>query len=476
MSLPAIVPDHKAAAAAVRPDAPPTLNDLLFVILARRWLVLGIFATVLATTSVLVGYVLSPLYEASSTVLINVGSISTPLIDGMPPSDFEKLSTFQTQKDIISSVDVIAPVVDRLHLAERRKLSRLELFGIWYRDQKRKLGKTFGIERWQKPDDVRGGAIDAVLKNLEVVTKTDSQVLRIVYRARDPAEAQETLQALVNQYTGRFYEAMRGRAGGLEKYLDTQLEITKKQLAASEAALLDFRRRDRIVLDDRPIPRRAREGADNDTSALPNLSASTAHPDHDKQRPDGRTEAPSKQRAADDQGPMQGSAMVGITDNAQIQNELKMYVLSMQDSLRKLVPMYTDSDPEVVELRRRIANYESVLNSLPAREIEYLRLKREYEAVQDTYSVLRKNVERARLFAEAGTDRMQIVVVQDAATAGADPVSPKSKLAIGLAAVFGLVFGVICAFTLDYLDPSIRSIRDAERVTGLRVLGALPPI
>jgi G-rich domain on putative tyrosine kinase len=166
--------------------------------------------------------------------------------------------------------------------------------------------------------------------------------------------------------------------------------------------------------------------------------------------------------------------MLGITDNPQIQNEMKLAVLHMEDALRKLLPFYTEKDPEVLELRRRIANYQAVLNALPAKEIEFFRLKRELEANQEAVTFLRRNVERARLFSESGTDNMQIIAVLDPAIADGEAVSPKTRVATVLAIIIGLVFGIIFAFVLDYLDPTIRTVRDTERSLGLRVVGSLP--
>jgi polysaccharide biosynthesis transport protein len=69
---------------------------------------------------------------------------------------------------------------------------------------------------------------------------------------------------------------------------------------------------------------------------------------------------------------------------------------------------------------------------------------------------------------------MQIIAVLDPAIADGEAVSPKTRVAMILAIIIGLAFGIIFAFVLDYLDPTIRTVRDTERSLGLRVVGSLP--
>lgn len=413
-------------------DQLPSLQELFYVMLSRKRLVLSIFCTVVLTAAVLVFGVLSPKYEASTTVLINVAQIAIPISDGAPASDFEKLSSFQTQKDVIKSVVVATEVVDKLQLQNSRALSNVEKLQLWVRDQRRLLGKWLGIDRWQRPEDPRAAAIEAVYTRLEIVSKPESQALKLSYRAYNPQEAEATLKAIIEQYSNYYYSRFQERARGMQSYIETRLADSNAKLAASEAAALAFRQSDKVDISEM----RDRSGANSINEA-------------------GRP------------------SLGGLTDNPQVQNELKLYILNMEKELQSLITMFSDRHPQVIDLRARIKRYSAALNSLPNKEVVWLRLKRELEANQEVVLNLRRSLERTRMFAESNTERIQVIQVIDPASVEDTPVSPKPRLAMFLAVISGLLFAIMSAFVADYLDPTIRSIRDAERSVGIRVLGSL---
>lgn len=117
--------EYQSTPTAQTSDQLPSLRELLYVVMLRKGIVAAIFSTVIVVAAILVFGVISPKYEASATVIINVSQLAMPIVDGIP-SDFEKLSTFQTQKDVIKSVVVASKVVDQLNLQETRILSNIE--------------------------------------------------------------------------------------------------------------------------------------------------------------------------------------------------------------------------------------------------------------------------------------------------------------------------------------------------------------
>jgi capsular polysaccharide biosynthesis protein len=75
-------------------------------------------------------------------------------------------------------------------------------------------------------------------------------------------------------------------------------------------------------------------------------------------------------------------------------------------------------------------------------------------------------------FAKVSNQRPQVAVV--------DPpfllpgTTTRIQLDLALRGVVGLIAGVALAFLLDYLDDTLRDAADAERTTGLPVLGQIP--
>jgi polysaccharide biosynthesis transport protein len=55
------------------------------------------------------------------------------------------------------------------------------------------------------------------------------------------------------------------------------------------------------------------------------------------------------------------------------------------------------------------------------------------------------------------------------------PSLPRTNLNTGAAFALGLVLGLILIFALEFFDTSLRGEEEAERITGLNVLGTIPP-
>ncbi|MBE0416981.1 MAG: polysaccharide biosynthesis tyrosine autokinase, partial [Coriobacteriia bacterium] len=115
---------------------------------------------------------------------------------------------------------------------------------------------------------------------------------------------------------------------------------------------------------------------------------------------------------------------------------------------------------EVLELGRRIQ-----------REGRSDELDAELRIVTGLYTTLAEKLEELRIQQqlEVGSGR----VVSPAVVTG-DPVSPQPLRNGVLGLAVGLVFGLGMAFLYEYLDNTIKSTEDAERLYGAPVLGTIP--
>lgn len=95
----------------------------------------------------------------------------------------------------------------------------------------------------------------------------------------------------------------------------------------------------------------------------------------------------------------------------------------------------------------------------------------EYQAEKDRYDKLKSDytADKMRMMAP----RTSLVVYAEPVEATA-PSSPKYKLNLIVAAVAGIVFGIVVAFIYNYFDTSVKTLEDAERSLGLPVLGVIP--
>jgi succinoglycan biosynthesis transport protein ExoP len=98
-------------------------------------------------------------------------------------------------------------------------------------------------------------------------------------------------------------------------------------------------------------------------------------------------------------------------------------------------------------------------------------LQAELTIATDLYATLAEKLETLRVNEQLENGSGRVVSV---AVAEATPVSPKPLRNAALGLVVGLVFGLGLAFLLEYLDNTIKSTDEAERLYGAPVLGQIP--
>ncbi|MGQ0622598.1 MAG: GumC family protein [Panacagrimonas sp.] len=445
MNLPAV--RHDIPVAPQPAPSPPAIHmgDILHLVFLRMKSIVAVFLGVVFTAAFLVFYLVSPSYQSGVSIVINSQDLILPVVEGAAASDVQKLKTFHTQKDIINSAQIASEVVDRLDLGNRRVISRIEGFKIAIRGYKRQLGFKLDIQGWQSPEDFRARAIAAVAGGVELEGKPDSQALLITYTANHPQEAADTLNMLVQVYKEYYNDQVKKTAAGLSTYLESQLRDVNRQLAANEQQILSFKRADRVNLS---TPRRL---------AAPDASSSIG----------------SVPQSAIASAAGSSISLLGITDSPTVQNEMKLYVLAMEDELRKLLADYTENAPRVIELREKIHAYTEAINKVPERELDLVRLKRVYEINQDAEIDLRRNLEKARAVQAANTGAINVITVLDPAAPNFKAVAPKRQLAMIAALIFGVALGLIVALVRHYFDHSLRTPREVEMYLGVKSLGSL---
>lgn len=405
-------------------------REILSVLFRRRKGILAILLGALGTAAFAVYYLISPSYEVEAVIMINSSYLTEPLRDGPPESDFEKLALFHTQRDVLKSERMAAEAVRRTNLAETRVIGRIERIQMFIGEIKRQVGHLLGIERWQKPWSPEGAAITAVYDSIKTFALPDSKALKITYRSKDPNEAAEVLNALLDAQREYYFTVIRGKAGGAVAFLEQEFLRSQGALREAEQALFEFKNRDRLPLDAmKELNRTAREGP----------------------------------------------SVTGLTDSAKVQEEIKLYILKLEEEMR-VASLNPDNERRVRvtnDLKTRIQRYLDSLNSIPARELEYVRLKRQFDIAQDNYQLIQRNLAKASLVATGDTNKINLVELFQPATPNEASVFPQKQMILALAGLLGLVVALTWAFVMDYLDHTIRSARDVERCLKTRLIASL---
>lgn len=125
-----------------------------------------------------------------------------------------------------------------------------------------------------------------------------------------------------------------------------------------------------------------------------------------------------------------------------------------------------DSMVEAVENAQKI-DQEKVTKSRP-----YFDKKKILAEEEDVRRLLTRKINIERI--DLSLPKVSQVEIIETATPGLKPVRPNKTLNIILGVIIGLVVGVGLAFFIEYLDTSVKTIDDVERLLQAPVLGVIP--
>ncbi|MBN2013128.1 polysaccharide biosynthesis tyrosine autokinase [candidate division KSB1 bacterium] len=137
-------------------------------------------------------------------------------------------------------------------------------------------------------------------------------------------------------------------------------------------------------------------------------------------------------------------------------------------------------DLEVTMARRKVIEHEVVAlsersNAFAPLEANLSRLTREITVLEQEYLEMLDKLNLARAYETNAISSTSLKVVEKAYFP-LKPLPSKRKLLVMLAAVGSFAFGVVTIFGIEYLDTSIRTVRQAENATNNPVLVGIPKL
>ena len=112
---------------------------------------------------------------------------------------------------------------------------------------------------------------------------------------------------------------------------------------------------------------------------------------------------------------------------------------------------------------------ERSISSGPA--IEYERLKKDLDSLKKRRTGLQTRLDDERVNLKMPKTAVRII---DRAKIETRPVSPNFALNVTLSVVAGLLFGVLLAFFVEYLDTTVKNVEDVEKWLQASVIGIIP--
>mgnify|MGYP006139846763 FL=1 len=146
-----------------------------------------------------------------------------------------------------------------------------------------------------------------------------------------------------------------------------------------------------------------------------------------------------------------------------------------QNLISKLVRIESETESnksKLEEYDKLLSNYNIQLGELPAKQMEYSRLEREFKVLSETYQHMRQKLEEASITSASEPGKVRIIDTALPSHSAVKPDIPKNLL---MSLFFGLFIGISIIISKEYLDSTIKSADYINRL-GLPILAIIPAI
>lgn len=475
-----------------------SIRDFLTILFKHRTKMLVIFFATVATVTI-GSFLISPVYEVKSSILVNVGReyIYRPeAADRSPNVSINQEETVNSEINILTSRDLIESVITTLQVKN--------LYPELSKDSSSLL-RTLGISTKITPLQA---AVMKFEKDLSVEVVKKSSVIEVTYQHTDPQIAARAVNLLVELYKGKHFQV---HTGAQSSFLEQQLSDHETKLKQSETDLEQFKQKNRVysLEEQRSLLLKQRMELDTDLKSTSNRIAElkkkfsslqsqmkTIADDKSRYTQTDRDKIiiEAKAKLLDLQLKEQALLQKYVESNRLVVNVRKEIELVKdflgqqevaisgkvntgnavyQEAERSALQTKADLESQVAKdsaLRRQLAQADEEIQSLDLNEKKDQELKRDVATNDKNYRTYLDKLEEARISDDMNLQRMSNVSVIQTATIPAKPIKPKKALNILLGIILGAVSGLGYALFSEYLSQGFSTPESVEKRLGLPVL------
>jgi capsular exopolysaccharide synthesis family protein len=444
--------------------------------------------------TVLIAFVITPIYSASVTLLIESEEAKVLSIEEMYGLNSASDEYYQTQFEILKSRDLARRVTEELGLIDVAE------FNPHHVANKKSFSlKSMILGEPEPPTEaeVLKATVQRFWDSVDVTPLRKTQLVKVSVRSESPELAQRAANAMATGYINSQLEAKVGLTQQAAGWLTDRLGGLKDKLESSERELQAYRETNGLVdvegvntlvakeidqITEQLINARARrlelrgtyeqlQSLDVKTfESLSSLPAILNNPLVVNLR-ESETDVELKvSELSKRYGPLHPKMIAAQSDLEAVRESMLTQMMRIASGIendfvvakakeRSLQEALDGSKKEVRELNRT----EFALN-------EHLR---EVSSNRKLYDTFFDRISETSATGDLQTANARIV---DPAVLPDEPIKPNKKLMVLLAMVVSGMFGVALAFLLDILDSTIKNSDDVDRKLNKPMLGLLPLI
>ena len=459
--------------------------------LRRRWRLAAAFCVVCGIGGFVHYFITPRMYQATATIQIDRRTLSLGASADTPwVENWYNLEFYPTQYNLLQSRGLAERVVTDLRLYED------PLFNPGWASlggKKRGAAATADLDAAQL-----GGLGMRLLGGLEVAPIKNTQLVAIHYRSTSPELAARVANGFSESFIDWGIEDRSTSAGKASTFLGKQIEALKQEIADKETTLQAYSRRSDIVtIDPATSPTLQRLQALNRDyvaavsariekeaayqqaiNAPPETIADTLSGGLvSTQRHDLlllEQEYNAKRGTYKPDMPLMVDLQAKITDG---KRRLQALVGEMVQKARRTARTdFETARAQEAALFAELNRARDETINMGSAAVQYNNLNMEVETQRQLLDQLLKRQSETEVTARLQATRESNVRVVDRALVPGTPFAPSMRRDVGMALGLGLFLGIGCILLLEYLDRSLKTAEEAERLLGLPVLAVIPDV
>ena len=499
---PAASPDLSTTVGASMLETLPEVHllDRLAVVFRHLRLIVAAFAVVVAI-AMLESYSATPMYRTQARIVIqDERSTAVANLNANEPTYWQDPEPyFNTQYRILQSRGLARRVVRKLPAPPAPVPGTLSRALSLPRQM---------INRWRKKAPVATeapaadesaaelAAIGAFLGGVEIVPIKGTRLVEIVYSSSDAQYAALAANTLAHEYVQQNLDLKLSNTTNTITWLGEELNKQRQKVQAAEQAMAEYREgQNAMSLDD---------GQNIVVARLNSLNDAVTK---------AKTSRLQKEAAYRQLGNLKGDSAEAdsfplVAQNPTIQ-EIKQQLATLNTEKARLSQRYGANHPTMETITRQIESarthlqaetakvLESVANDYRAavaeernlagsleeqkkqavdlnrKSITYSILQREAESERQVYNALLQQEKELRVVSNSRANNVQLM---DEAEVPGAPYTPNHSRDWLMAIVLGLALGVALAYSVEYLDDTVKLPDDVTRRLKLPLLGLVPAV
>jgi len=433
-----------------------SVRDYVAVVFRQKHKIITLFLVVaIAVTLYLIR---TPnLYKSEAKLMVRLGKESvldptgqTGLITSITPS---QLSRINTELEIIKGQELAEKIVDSLGLAY-----------------------ILGIDEESLPSDsrklllLRNEALRILMKNLELTTAKETNIILISYKSRSAERAQKVVSKLIDLYRTKHIDLQR--APGSYDFYKRQIDAAKEGLTKTEEEL--FKLKNELGIDSVD---KQREIIWSRISALYlDLERTISSLAFNKVKVEAMKKSLDELPKIVEMWETKESILFKGVIGTDVTKRSNPIYQQMQVALLNEKATLGSLEAQAEAQRQQLIVAKQELRTLNRHAGKIGKLEGELEMQKDNYRKYLENLQAARVDEVLEKEHISNIRVVQNATYPVEPLI-KSKIKIAVLGLFFAIFGGIgLAFVAESLDHTLKKPEDVEDKLNVQALAAIPAV